>query len=201
VGEELGGFFRARRIPLWFQNQEGTVKEELSDLFRARVDSVLLGVDTFWYGADFPGETLEYLVIVKLPFGVPDRYHEAQCAALGAGEQRKRIYMPRALAKFRQGFGRLMRRESDRGVVFVLDARLVQPRQRAFLRELPLEDPFETLRDPAAGLRKARLVRGDTERCLREAFTHMNLGEDLRRRGLSWSFAEEEEPQAGEELA
>ena len=201
VGEELGGFFRARRIPLWFQNQEGTVKEELSDLFRARVDSVLLGVDTFWYGADFPGETLEYLVIVKLPFGVPDRYHEAQCAALGAGEQRKRIYMPRALAKFRQGFGRLMRRESDRGVVFVLDARLVQPRQRAFLRELPLEDPFETLRDPASGLRKARLVRGDTERCLREAFTHMNLGEDLRRRGLSWSFAEEEEPQAGEELA
>jgi len=198
VGEELGGFFRARRIPLWFQNQEGTVKEELSDLFRARVDSVLLGVDTFWYGADFPGETLEYLVIVKLPFGVPDRYHEAQCAALGAGEQRKRIYMPRALAKFRQGFGRLMRRESDRGVVFVLDARLVQPRQRAFLRELPLEDPFETLRDPAAGLRKARLVRGDTERCLREAFTHMNLGEDLRRRGLSWSFSEEI---AGEESA
>jgi len=92
----------------------------------------------------------------------------------------------------------LMRRESDRGVVFVLDARLVQPRQRAFLRELPLEDPFETLRDPAAGLRKARLVRGDTERCLREAFTHMNLGEDLRRRGLSWSFSEEI---AGEESA
>jgi hypothetical protein len=44
-------------------------------------------------------------------------------------------------------------------------------------------------------------VRGDTERCLREAFTHMNLGEDLRRRGLSWSFAEEQEPLAGEELA
>jgi ATP-dependent DNA helicase DinG len=81
VGEELAGFFRARRIPLWFQNQEGTVKEELSDLFRARVDSVLLGVDTFWYGADFPGETLEYLVIVKLPYGVPDRYHEARRSA------------------------------------------------------------------------------------------------------------------------
>jgi Rad3-related DNA helicase len=198
VGEELGGFFRARRIPLWFQNQEGTVKEELSELFRARVDSVLLGVDTFWYGADFPGETLEYLVIVKLPYGVPDRYHEAQCAALGAAEQRKRIYMPRALAKFRQGFGRLMRRESDRGVVFVLDARLLQPRQRPFLRELPLENPLETLRDPAAGLRRARFVRGDTERCLREAFEHMGLAEELRQRGLSWSFSEE---QAGEEIA
>ena len=198
VGEELSGFFRARRIPLWFQNQEGTVKEELSELFRARVDSVLLGVDTFWYGADFPGETLEYLVIVKLPYGVPDRYHEAQCAALGAAEQRKRIYMPRALAKFRQGFGRLMRRESDRGVVFVLDARLLQPRQRPFLRELPIENPLETLRDPSHGLRRARFVRGDTERCLREAFEHMGLAEELRQRGLSWSFTEE---QAGEEIA
>jgi len=191
VGEELSGFFRARRIPLWFQNQEGTVKEELSDLFRARVDSVLLGVDTFWYGADFPGETLEYLVIVKLPYGVPDRYHEAQCAALGASEQRKRIYMPRALAKFRQGFGRLMRRENDRGVVFVLDARLLQPRQRPFLRELPIENPIETLRDPAAGLNRARFVRGESERCLREAFEHMGLTDELRRRGLAWSFAEE----------
>jgi hypothetical protein len=91
-----------------------------------------------------------------------------------------------------------MRRESDRGVVFVLDARLLEPRARPFLRELPLENPLETLRDPALGLRKSRLVRGDTERCLREAFVHMGLEEELRRRGLSWSFAEEA---AGEELA
>ena len=191
AGQELAGFFRARRIPFWFQNMAGHGKEELGLLFRERVDSILLGVDTFWYGADFPGETLEYLVIVKLPYGVPDRYHEAQCAALGASEQRKRIYMPRALAKFRQGFGRLMRRESDRGVVFVLDSRLLQPRQRPFLRELPIENPLETLRDPAHGLRRARLVRGDTERCLREAFEHMGLAQDLRRRGLAWSFTEE----------
>jgi ATP-dependent DNA helicase DinG len=49
-------------------------KEELGELFRARVDSMLFGVDTFWYGADFAGDTLEYLVIVKLPYGVPDRF-------------------------------------------------------------------------------------------------------------------------------
>lgn len=202
VGEELAGFFRARRIPLWFQNQEGTLKEELSELFRARVDSVLLGVDTFWYGADFPGETLEYLVIVKLPYGVPDRYHEAQCAALGTGVQRKRIYLPRALAKFRQGFGRLMRRESDRGVVFVLDARVLEARHRMFLKELPLENPLETLRDPEHGLRRARMVRGDTERCLREAFAHMGLAEELRRRGLAWGFVgEATQPPATEDIA
>ena len=71
-------------------------------------------------------------------YGVPDHYYHAQCAALGPSEQRRSIYMPRALAKFRQGFGRLMRKESDRGCVFVLDKRILDPRHRIFLRELPL---------------------------------------------------------------
>jgi|LakMenEpi03Aug12_release.lakeMendotaPanAssembly.Ray.scaffolds.fasta_scaffold01623_32 ATP-dependent DNA helicase DinG len=188
VGEELKGFFRARKIPLWYQNQEGTVKEELSELFRSRVDSILLGVDTFWYGADFPGETLEYLVIVKLPYGVPDRYHEAQCAALGTGAQRKQIYMPRALAKFRQGFGRLMRRESDRGCVFILDGRVLEAQHRVFLRELPIENSLEQLREAQASTPRARLVRGDTELCIREALTHMGRLEEVKNRGLSWTF-------------
>jgi Rad3-related DNA helicase len=201
VGRELTGFFRARKIPLWFQNMEGTAKEEISELFRARVDSILLGVDTFWYGADFPGETLEFLVIVKLPYGVPDRYHHAQCAALGAAEQRRRIYLPRALAKFRQGFGRLMRRESDRGCVFILDGRVLEPRHRFFLKELPIASGLEP---GDAGLRskavpaaererspasRARLVRGDTDRCIQEALTHMGLSDDVRRHGLDWTFA------------
>lgn len=188
VGEELAGFFRARRIPLWFQNMEGASKEELGELFRSRVDSVLLGVDTFWYGADFPGETLEYLVIVKLPYGVPDRYHHAQCAALGAGEQRSRIYLPRAIAKFRQGFGRLMRRVGDRGCVFILDGRVLDPRHRFFLRELPLESPFERMRADSGSSVGSRLVRGDTARCVFEALTHMDLVEDVTSRGLDFEF-------------
>ncbi|MFN0007594.1 MAG: helicase C-terminal domain-containing protein [Planctomycetota bacterium] len=191
VGSELEGFFRARSISLWFQNMESASKEELSDLFRARVDSVLLGVDTFWFGADFPGDTLQYLVIVRLPYGVPDRYHHAQCAALGTSEQRNRIYMPRALAKFRQGFGRLMRRESDLGCVFVLDGRALEPKHRAFLRELPIgHDSDAGDGDPDGN--GARLVRGDTERCLSEALAHMDLLADLRRRGLSVGFGAEE---------
>jgi len=187
VGEELVGFFRARRIPFWFQNQEGTVKEELADLFRARVGSVLMGVDTFWYGADFPGEALQYLVIVKLPYGVPDRYHQAQCAAIGMAEQRRQIYMPKSLSKFRQGFGRLMRRESDRGCVFVLDGRALEPRHRMFLRELPVAQTLET--DPTASNGDlARLVRGDTDRCVREALQHMHLADEVRARGLDTPF-------------
>ncbi len=171
VGARLEGHFRARRVPFYYQNMEGSSKEELSELFLRRRNSILLGVDTFWYGADFPGETLEYLVIVRLPYGVPDRYHHAQCAALGAAEQRRQIYMPRALAKFRQGFGRLMRRVSDKGCVFMLDHRVLDPRHRAFLGELPLNG----IGDEQAGL--ARFVRGDTERCLEQAMIHMGLAQ------------------------
>ena len=178
LGEELTGFFRARRIPLYYQGMPGVAKEELGELFRRRTDSILLGVDTFWYGADFPGETLEYLVIARLPYGVPDRYHHAQCAALGIGEQRRRIYLPRSLAKFRQGFGRLMRSKADRGCVFLMDPRVSDPRHRMFLDELPLARDFQP------GSTGARLVRGDTDHCVREALAHMGMLADVERRGL-----------------
>ncbi len=181
VALELEGFFRARRLPLLWQGMPGASKEELAELFRARVDATLLGVDTFWHGADFPGETLEHLVIAKLPFGVPDRYHHAQCAALGQQEQERAIYKPRALATLRQGFGRLMRRETDRGVVWLLDHRVYEPRHREFLRELPLAD----LHPDQCG---ARLARATTEQCLQKSFAFMSLLADIRRRSLDTPF-------------
>ena len=191
VGEELRGFFRARNIPLWYQGMEEAGKEELAGLFRSHVDSILLGVDTFWFGADFPGETLQYLVIVKLPYGVPDRYHHAQCAALGADDQRRRIYLPRSLAKFRQGFGRLMRKTTDRGCVFILDGRVLEPRHRMFLRELPLaQGPVSGAADGGAADSEtaAKFVRGDTDHCVQAALAHMDMLSDVRRRGLTSTF-------------
>lgn len=184
VGEELSDFFAERQIPLWYQRMQGSSKEELAERFRNCTNSVLMGLDTFWYGTDFPGMTLEYVVIVRLPFGVPDRYHKAQCASLGQREQRDQIYMPRALAKFRQGFGRLMRRESDRGCVFVLDKRVNDPRHRVFLKELPLKNAFACDQE---GL--ASLVTGDTEACVAAALDHMQLTEELRQRGLEQRFS------------
>ncbi len=180
VGEAILPALRKRGLPLYYQGMDGLAKEELSRLFRERTDSVLLGVDTFWFGADFPGDTLQYLAIARLPYGVPDRYHFAQCAALGEGEQRKQIYMPRALAKFRQGFGRLMRRSTDRGCVFILDQRILDPRHRAFLRELPLAG----LSFGAQSEQGAAMARGPEDRVLREALAHMNLLTDMERRGV-----------------
>ncbi|MFT5288637.1 MAG: ATP-dependent DNA helicase DinG [Planctomycetota bacterium] len=185
TAELLRDLMTARRIPLFWQGQRGATKEELGALFRGHVDSVLLGLDTFWYGADFPGETLEHLIIARLPYGVPDGYHHAQCASLGRSEQRRQIYMPKALAKLRQGFGRLMRTESDRGSVLILDKRLADPRHRPFLRELPLRGAVEGPQDDIL----ARLVRGDTDRILGEVLAHMELSSEVARAGLDQPFS------------
>ncbi len=184
VAERAGPRFEAAGLPLLWQGMEAAGKEELSALFRERVEATLFGVDTFWYGADFPGETLETLVMARLPYGVPDRYHHAQCAAIGVGAQRKRIYMPRALAKFRQGFGRLMRTSTDRGVVLVLDSRITERRHGSFLSELPVARPGSY--DPAA---RARMARGDIDVVSREAFAHLGVLADMERRGLGSGFS------------
>ncbi len=180
VGERLAGPFAARGIPLFWQGMPGLSKEEIMERFRARVDSVLLGVDTFWYGVDFPGETCEYVVMTKLPFGVLDDYHFAQRARMGYGPQRNRIYLPKALAMFRQGCGRLLRQEEDRGVVLLLDRRVLDKRHGAFLDELPGgQEEFE----------QPNLLVADSDECFRKVFGHMRLGAEIRRRELELDFS------------
>ena len=156
------------------------------------MESTLFGVDTFWYGADFPGETLETLVLARLPYGVPDRYHHAQCAAIGRMAQHNGIYMPRALAKFRQGFGRLMRKATDRGVVLVMDSRVTERRHREFMGELPVERPGQFDAET-----RARLVRGDIDLVGREAFADLGLLSDMERRGLAPHFSGKRAPDVG----
>jgi len=71
-----------------------------------------------------------------------------------------------------------MRRETDKGCVFVLDGRALEPRHRAFLRELPIASEQPESSDEGA-FGGARFVRGDTERCIREALAHMGLAPGL----------------------
>ena len=180
VGERLAPAFAARGIPLFWQGMPGLAKEEIMERFRARVDSVLLGVDTFWYGVDFPGETCEYVVMTKLPFGVLDDYHFAQRARMGYGPQRNRVYLPKALAMFRQGCGRLLRHEEDRGVVMLLDRRVLDKRHGAFLEELPGgQEDFE----------EPQLLVAGSDDCFHKAFRHMRLGAEIRRRELEQDFS------------
>ncbi|MFH1755247.1 MAG: ATP-dependent DNA helicase [Candidatus Latescibacterota bacterium] len=88
---------------------------------------ILLGLASFWEGVDFPGEYLEIVVVMKMPFLVPtEPLYQAKVERLRArGENPfQEIVLPDAVLKLRQGFGRLIRTSSDRGAVIILDARL-----------------------------------------------------------------------------
>ncbi len=98
---------------------------------------MLLGTDSFWASIDVPGEALSCVVIDRLPFPSPeDPIVDAMRCRSNHWFQRH--VLPRAIIAFRQGFGRLIRRRTDRGVVVVLDDRIVTKRYgRAFLKSLP----------------------------------------------------------------
>ncbi len=112
----------------------------LAEEFRSHPETILFGVDTLWTGQDFPGDSLVCLVIAKLPFPRQDPLFQARCRACEEAGERwfERFYLPEAVLKFRQGFGRLIRSETDTGVIVVLDHRLTQKSYRqAFLGSLP----------------------------------------------------------------
>jgi len=104
-------------------------------------DSVLFATSSFWEGVDAPGDTLRLVVITKLPFAVPsDPVFKARCDAIDAagGSGFFELSLKNATMKLKQGFGRLIRSSTDRGVVLILDSRLVQRRYGQFmLRSLP----------------------------------------------------------------
>ena len=109
----------------------------LIEEFRRDVDSVLLGTDSFWAGVDVPGEALSCVVIDKLPFPNPD---DPIVDAIRSRDTKWffRYALPRAIIAFRQGVGRLIRKRTDRGVVVVLDERIVTKGYgRLFLKSLP----------------------------------------------------------------
>ncbi len=115
-------------VPIWAQEVDGTAVE-LARRFRDARGSVLLGTASFWEGVDFPGEALEVLVVTRLPFSVPtDPLVEARCERIEAeGESSfARAMVPEAVLRFRQGIGRLVRRRSDRGVIAILDPRILR---------------------------------------------------------------------------
>ncbi len=104
-------------------------RSNITERFRKHTNSVLFGTDSFWEGIDVPGKALECLVITKLPFVVPtEPIVQAHLEVLEKeGLNPFTNYMlPRAVIRFRQGFGRLIRSCSDRGIIFILDTRIVE---------------------------------------------------------------------------
>lgn len=120
-----------------FEQGEGTSANMLLESFKTTERAVLLGTRSFWEGVDVPGEALSVLVIVKLPFAVPTDPLVAARSELYEDPFHE-YHLPDAVLRFRQGFGRLIRTASDRGVVVILDRRvLTKAYGRAFIESLP----------------------------------------------------------------
>ena len=104
-------------------------RQVLIDTFKAKEGNVLFATDSFWEGVDVPGEALRLVVIVKLPFKVPsDPLYQAFSEMYQKlGKDPFSCYsLPSATIKFKQGFGRLIRKNEDRGCVLCLDRRLME---------------------------------------------------------------------------
>jgi ATP-dependent DNA helicase DinG len=102
-------------------------RQELIAAFRRSRNKILLGLASFWEGVDFPGSQLEIVVIVKTPFLVPDEpivRARAERMRRQGEDAFTELFLPDAVLKLKQGFGRLIRTGRDRGVVVVLDTRL-----------------------------------------------------------------------------
>ncbi len=127
----------ARDDILVYEQGEGASPHSLLETFRTSDRAVLLGTRAFWEGVDVPGEALSVLVIVKLPFDVPsDPIIAARAETFE--DPFYQYSLPEAILRFRQGFGRLIRTQHDRGVVAILDRRVLTKRYgRLFIDSLP----------------------------------------------------------------
>jgi Rad3-related DNA helicase len=112
-------------------------RRTLLERFKEFPRTVLLGTTSFWEGVDVVGEALSVLVIAKLPFSVPtDPVFAARSEQFA--DPFHEYAVPQAILRFKQGFGRLIRSREDRGVVAVLDKRLLTKKYgQAFLNSLP----------------------------------------------------------------
>ncbi|MBF6989727.1 ATP-dependent DNA helicase [Cupriavidus sp. IK-TO18] len=151
---------RGLNLPLLVQGQAS--RTELLDRFRELGNAVLVGSQSFWEGVDVRGEALSLVIIDKLPFAPPD---DPVLAARMEVLQKKGLspfaahQLPHAVITLKQGAGRLIRSESDRGVLAIFDTRLVEkPYGRQIWQSLP---PFTRTREAATVVRFLESLRGE----------------------------------------
>ncbi|AEC01860.1 ATP-dependent DNA helicase [Parasphaerochaeta coccoides] len=151
----------SRLVPVFAKNdlhvacQGDADRYTLLQEFKEDADSCLFATDSFWEGVDAPGDTLRLVIIVKLPFKVPTEpvycaRHERIDEDGGSGFFQ--LALPEAAMKLKQGFGRLLRTTEDRGIVLILDSRIVRKSYGSWmLNALPESHHPETLAENIPG--------------------------------------------------
>ncbi len=148
--ERLAAKMRAESVDWPLMLQGRGAKNELLERFRREPNAVLVGSQSFWEGVDVKGDQLSVVVIDRLPFNPPDEPVLAACIERiqrSGGNAFMDYQLPRAVITLKQGAGRLIRDESDRGALMICDPRLVdKPYGRRIWRALP---PFRRTRSLA----------------------------------------------------
>ena len=143
IAATLAPHFAALGRPFLMQGADLS-RTELTHQMRSAGNAVLFGTDSFWTGVDVPGDSLAQVIITRLPFDPPTHpITEARCEHIRArgGNPFNELTLPDALITFRQGVGRLIRSATDRGLVTILDSRvLAKAYGRLFLQCLPQPD-------------------------------------------------------------
>jgi len=138
--EELREKLEDKGIRIFVQG-EGMSRTSMLNEFRKDINSVLFGTSSFWMGVDVPGESLSNVIITKLPFAVPS-HPLIQARAEKVEEAGKSSFMhyslPEAVLKFKQGIGRLIRSKNDKGIIVILDSRIVNKHYgKMFINSMP----------------------------------------------------------------
>jgi len=140
VYEEVAPVLREKGIESFIQG-DGVPRHVMLQKFREDINSVLFGTDSFWTGVDVEGEALSNVIITRLPFAVPE--HPLTRARLdyiesNGGNSFGDYSLPQAIIKLRQGIGRLIRSKTDKGIIVIMDNRIITTSYgKYFLDSLP----------------------------------------------------------------
>ena len=133
----------------FFAQGKGSSRNSILDEFKKSKNAVLLGTSSFWEGVDVQGDSLSLLILYKIPFQVPS---EPIVEALIDKLERENkdsfmhLMLPNALLRLRQGFGRLIRSKTDRGIVLIMDSRVSKKKYGTYFKQI-LPGPCIELKD------------------------------------------------------